>query len=93
MGHLNWEAIASTSPGELAKNLDINVLSGLIQNITYAKLETEDIQRLRDPNLIKMFKLYQLGIEYLLYVQNYYAAVAKAKDDEYQATYARSRTM
>ena len=28
-----------------------------------------------------------------MYVQNYYAAVAKGKDEEYQATYARSRAM
>ncbi len=83
MGHLNWEAISQTDPCDLAQHLDINVISSLVQNITYAKLESEDIQRLRDPNLIKMFKLYQLAVEYLLYVQNYYAKIAKAKDDEY----------
>lgn len=68
-------------------------LSGLMQNLTFARLESEDLQRLRDPNLIKMFKMYQLGVEYLLYAQNYYAAVAKAKDQEYQSTFERSAAL
>lgn len=39
----------------------------LLQNATFAKLEKSDLKRIKDKNLIKLFKLGQLTTEYLLY--------------------------
>lgn len=39
----------------------------LLQNITFANLDRDDLERIGDQHFLKLFKLSQLSIEYLLY--------------------------
>ena len=48
-------------------NTDISQLEKLLQNIANAKLNTHDLKRFGDKNMIKLFKVGQLTTEYLLY--------------------------
>lgn len=52
---------------KVIKEVDLKQLEGLLQNITYAQLDREDLERLGDQHFIKLFKISQLSIEYLLY--------------------------
>jgi hypothetical protein len=42
-------------------------LEGLLQNLTYAHLDRDDLERLGDAHFVKLFRLSQLSIEYLIY--------------------------
>ena len=57
----------NTDIDKVVKDVDLKQLEGLLQNITYASLERDDLERLGDAHFIKLFKLSQLSIEYLLY--------------------------
>jgi hypothetical protein len=41
----------------------------LLRNLTYSKFDHEDIENFPDQHFVKLFKLSQLSIEYLLYTQ------------------------
>ena len=47
--------------------VDLRSLESLLQNITYAKVEREDVERFGDDYFVKLFRLSQLSIEYLIY--------------------------
>ena len=47
--------------------VDLVQLEGLLQNLTYANLDREDMERLGDTHFIKLFRLSQMSIEYLIY--------------------------
>ena len=52
---------------KITSEVDLRSLEALLQNITYARVEREDIDRFGDENFLKLFKLSQLSIEYLIY--------------------------
>ena len=56
----------------VVKEIDLSSLETLLNNITYASLDRDDIERLGDQHFIKLFRLSQLTIEYLLYTQDYF---------------------
>lgn len=56
----------------VTKELDLATLETLLNNVTYASLDREDLERLGDQHFIKLFRVSQLTIEYLLYTQDYF---------------------
>ena len=56
----------------------------MLQNITYAQLDREDMERFGDDNFIKLFKLSQMSIEYLVYTQNYLECLTRTLDLQYK---------
>jgi zinc finger protein DZIP1 len=52
---------------KVAKELDLSTLEGLLNNITFANLDKEDLDRLGDAHFVKLFRISQMTIEYLLY--------------------------
>lgn len=54
----------------IAREMDFHQLQQNISNITFCNIETEEFHDI-DPNFIKIFKLAQFIIEYLLYSQQY----------------------
>jgi zinc finger protein DZIP1 len=50
----------------VAKDLDVYTLQDNIDHITFCNIENEIDNRMIDPNYIKLFKLSQLTIEYLM---------------------------
>lgn len=61
-----------------------------MSNITFAQLERDDIDRMGDSHFIKLFRLSQYSIEYLLYSQNYLESLCKQLDVEYKQNYERT---
>ena len=57
----------NTDLDRIQKEIDLKALETLLQNITFASLERDDLERLGDAHFIRLFRLYQYSIEYLLY--------------------------
>lgn len=68
---LDWRKLASVDIERIAREVDVTVLQDNICNITFCNIEHELDLRDIDPNFIKVFKLAQLTIEYLLHSQDY----------------------
>lgn len=58
------------SPPPPLHQVDIDTLQDWIENITFSELDREDMMHFTDDHFLKLFKLAQLTIEYLLNVQN-----------------------
>ncbi|XP_053404579.1 cilium assembly protein DZIP1L-like isoform X4 [Mercenaria mercenaria] len=71
---LDWRRIASVDIDAVARTLDFNALQDNIMNITFCNIEAELDVRMVDPNFLKIFKLAQLSIEYLLHSQEFLTA-------------------
>lgn len=69
-GHLNLRALASINLDKLVREVDVDLLQTQIENITFCNIREEDLRYLTDPQIIKLFRVSQLMIEYLLYSQD-----------------------
>ena len=65
-GKINWNQIIQLDLDSILSHGDIESLQGILENLTYSTLDRDDIERIGDSNLIKVFKLSQLSIEYLI---------------------------
>lgn len=68
---VDWRKIAALNVDQMAQAFDVNILQENIHSITFCDIESEVDMRLVDPNYVKLFKLSQLTIEYLLNSQDY----------------------
>jgi len=59
--------VVSTDVDKVAREVDLVSLETILQNLTYASLSKEEFQTRSDLHFIKLFKLSQLSIEYLVY--------------------------
>ena len=75
---------------KVIKEVDLKSLETLLQNITFASLDKDDFERLGDSHFLRLFKLTQFSIEYLLYTQNYLESLCKGLDLEYKATFEKA---
>ena len=57
----------NTDVEKIISSVDLGQLEGLLQNLTYANLDREDLERIGDAHFIKLFRLSQMSIEYLIY--------------------------
>jgi len=60
--------MATADIERIIKNTDISYLEQLLQNVSNARLEPSDLRRIGDRNYIKLFKVGQLTLEYLLFL-------------------------
>ena len=72
---------------KIVRDVDLKQLESMLQNLTYAQLDREDMERLGDAHFIKLFRLSQLSIEYLIYTQNYLETLTKSLDLHYKHSY------
>jgi zinc finger protein DZIP1 len=86
-GRINWRTVLNTDVDKLVKDIDLRQLESLLQNLTYAQLDREDLERMGDAHFVKLFRLAQLSIEYLIYTQNYLETLTKTLDMQYKHTY------
>ena len=63
--------LAAIDLDRVAKDLDVYTLQDNIDHITFCNIENEIDNRSIDPNYVKLFKLSQFTIEYLMHSQNY----------------------
>ena len=68
---LNWDQISKADIKKIIQTTDIEMLELFLANITNAKLTKEDFVKFGDKNMIKLFKIGQLSLEYLLFAQQY----------------------
>ncbi len=57
----------NTDLDKINKEVDLKQLENLLSNIAFAQLDRDDLERLGDAHFIKLFRLSQYSIEYLLY--------------------------
>ncbi|CAI9725630.1 finger DZIP1L-like [Octopus vulgaris] len=69
--HVDWRKIAALNIDQMYQTFDYNTLQENIYGITFCDIEQEVDNKIIDPNYIKLFKLSQLIIEYLLNSQEY----------------------
>lgn len=62
--------------------MDLDTLDQVVPVIAYGDLEAEDPMILTETNFSKIFRLSQLIIEYLLYVQDVLSAQCKHEQEE-----------
>lgn len=67
---MNLRSIASLNLDKLVREVDIDLLQIHIENITFCNLREEDLRYLTDPQIVKLFRISQLMLEYLLYSQD-----------------------
>ncbi|GAB1599969.1 hypothetical protein Ahia01_000274400 [Argonauta hians] len=69
--HVDWRKIAALNIEQMYQTFDYNILQDNIYSVTFCDIELEVDNKSIDPNYIKLFKLSQLIIEYLLNSQDY----------------------
>lgn len=76
--------LASVDVDRIVQNLDVATLQDNLANIAFSNIEQEvDVHRV-DPNFLKLFRMAQLMIEYLLYSQDFLASEMQRRDAEVQ---------
>lgn len=83
-GRVNWRNLANLDIDDLVGRGDIKALEAHLSNITFANIEREDLEKFGDATLLKLFRLSQYGLEYLLNCQNYLANQTQAMDNQYR---------
>ena len=86
-GRINWRTVLNSDLDKIVKDVDLRQLECLLQNLTYAQLDREDIERMGDAHFVKLFRLAQMSIEYLIYTQNYLETLTKTLDLQYKHSY------
>jgi hypothetical protein len=69
-GRLNVRSLAKIDLERMIRDVDIDLLQQHVENITFCRLNEDDLHYLTDPQILKLFSLAQLIIEYLLYSQD-----------------------
>ena len=83
-GRVAWRQLLNCNVDEIEHNVDLRQLEGLLQNITYAELDRDDFERMGDQHFLKLFRLAQMSVEYLIYTQNYLETLTKSLDAHYR---------
>ena len=71
VGKINWRKIADVDLSLLSSTVNVDLLQELIENITFADVTESDLSYFTDSYFLKLFRIAQLTIEYLLFVQNF----------------------
>jgi len=90
-GKVNWEQVSSLDFKEATMTGDIEGVQPLLENLCYSMLDKEDLERIGDPRILKVFKLMQLGMEYLHYEQNSLHEQGSSYQSEYQSYYEKNQ--
>lgn len=79
---VDWRMLASVDVDRIQREMDVKTLQDNIMHVTFCNIEAElGMQSVGyDPNYIKMFKLAQLIIEYLLHSQQFLSASLDAEN-------------
>ncbi|XP_059502943.1 cilium assembly protein DZIP1-like [Stegostoma tigrinum] len=86
---VNWRRISAIDVDRVAHELDFVTLQENILNITFCNMDTEKCpycQNPLDPTLLKLFRLAQLTIEYLLHSQEYLTVNLQMYEEKLQAS-------
>ena len=65
------------------KDVDIDTLQVFLENLTFSDLHEDDLRYLTDPLVVKLFRISQMTIEYLLYCQEQIATELQHSTEKY----------
>ena len=83
-GKINWRNIANLNLNDLIERNDLKTLENYLSNITYGNLDKEDFEKFGDPVSLKLFKLSQYSMEYLLNTQNHLTSQTQFLGNQYK---------
>ncbi|XP_018611529.1 zinc finger protein Dzip1-like isoform X2 [Scleropages formosus] len=86
---VDWRRISAIDVERVANELDVNTLQEHIMGITFCSVEHErcpHCQNPVDPVLLKLFRLAQLTVEYLLHSQDYLTLSLQGAEEKVQAS-------
>ena len=66
---VDWRLIAAVDPDAVQRDGDLDALQAVIENLTFADVQGEGVRTMADANLVKLARLSQLCLEYLLHCQ------------------------
>jgi hypothetical protein len=97
---VDWRLLAAIDPDAVQRDGDIDALQAAIENLTFADVQGEGVRTLADANLVKLARLSQMCLEYLLHCQEALEQrYTKAADDterwraEVDKTRAEAKTL
>ncbi|XP_041436961.1 DAZ interacting zinc finger protein 1 L homeolog isoform X10 [Xenopus laevis] len=85
---MDWRRIGAIDVDRVANELDFITLQENVMSITFCNLEDEKCPHCKnslDPILLKLFRLSQFTIEYLLHSQEYLTSSLRSMEEEVQA--------
>ena len=81
-GRLDLRSISRIDIERVIEDVDIDTLQSHLEAVAFADLDADDLAHYADEHFIKLFRLSQLIIEYLLNVQNALLTYAKDAEEE-----------
>ena len=88
-GRVDWAALSIVDVDRIAQQGDLDALQSVLDNVSYADLASEGVRTAADAQLIKFGRVAQLGLEYLLHVQD---VLASALQDAQLGTSSQAYT-
>lgn len=85
---VDWRRIGAVDVERLVSELDVDTLQEHVTAVTFCSVEGERCQRCQnpvDPALVKLFRLAQLTVEWLLHCQGYLALNLRAAEERLAA--------
>ena len=68
-GRLNLRKVEAIDIERMIREVDIDILQQVVEDLTFSEFGEDDLHFLSDRQVVKLFKMAQLTIEYLLYSQ------------------------
>ena len=84
-GTLDVKSIRLIDLDRVVRETDVDVLQMNIENIAFSHLREDDVRRMSDPDVMKLFRISQLMLEYLLYSQDSLAGELRDLSSRYAA--------
>lgn len=66
---LDLRSLSKLDLNRIVRDVDLDSLQSQLENIAFGQLDEEDLRFMTDQHIVKLFKVSQLTIEYLLYAQ------------------------
>ncbi|XP_065888875.1 cilium assembly protein DZIP1L-like isoform X2 [Dysidea avara] len=82
---IDWRTLASVDIDRVVREMDFQTLQQNIFNVAFCNIDAEEFHSL-DPNFVKLFKLGQLIIEYLMHSQQYLQENMSSLEQQLQKT-------
>jgi hypothetical protein len=69
-GKLQWRRLSSLDLDRVARETDLDALEAHLEELAFAQLTEGDLRWISEPGYLQLFRVMQMLVEYLLYVQN-----------------------
>ncbi|KAG5450223.1 hypothetical protein CSKR_110086 [Clonorchis sinensis] len=79
---VDWRRLASIDVNRVINEMDVGTLQDVLSSVAFCDITCEVDMRCVDSNLIKLFQLAQLLVEYLLHSQNYLISSVNSLKEE-----------